>query len=121
MEATKVTPTKLEVTTEINRYLEVYSLEQLNFLHELIKTFSTDHLSKGDMMKFIRTPEHDGKCDSALPIDYVRAIHELLPSFNPVFYCYDYSGKNSYGEMLNLAEAITTKMANVLTHKNFEN
>jgi len=122
MKTTKenTTATKEDVKNEINRYLDVYSLEQLELLHNVIKTFSGSYVNKRTLMELVLNEDQVRKCDSALPQPLVYAIQDLIPSFDTFNYCYNYNDK-SWGEMYSIPEAIVTKMMQVLNNDNFEN
>jgi hypothetical protein len=112
--------TKTEVRSEIERYLDVYSNEQLELIHNVIKTFAGSNLNKKSLMQLVLTEDEIRKCDTALPQPLVNAVQELLPSFDTFDYCYNYNEK-SFGEMYSIPEAIVNKLAKVLNNNNFEN
>lgn len=93
----------------INAFLNVYSEEQLDILELVMETYSTRYINKNDLMKLVLTEKENGKCDSALPNDYVGHIKEVLPTFNPYINVYDYS-TNTFGEMRNLGEDLHEKL-----------
>ena len=89
--------------------VECLTEEQAKVLNEFLDMISSQFLSKGDIANFVIDKKDSGKWDSATPINYVRAIQDVLPGFNPMFYVYDYRTQ-TYGEMLNIAEATIKKM-----------
>ena len=93
----------------INLFLDVYSDEQLDILELVMETYSAPFMGKGDLMKLVLTEEEYKKCDSALPMDYVKSIKEVLPNFNSNINTFDYS-KNSFGEIRNLTEDLHEKL-----------
>lgn len=104
----------------INRYLKLYSQEQLDLIEKLIEVYASGCIGKGQIMDLAYTREQNNKCDSALPHDYVMRIKELLPSFNTFNYVYNYNEPNTYGAMDNIFEALHIKMHTVLNNANFE-
>ena len=111
---------KEESLKNINRYLKLYSQEQLDLIETIIETYSSGCISKGKIMEIVYTREERNKCDSALPQDYVTRVQELLPCFNTFNYVYNYNEPHTYGAMDNIFEALHIKMQTVLNNSNFE-
>lgn len=103
----------------INRYLKVYSQEQLDLIEKVIQIYSQGCIGKGNIMDLVYTREQRNKIDSALPQDYVNRIQELLPSFNTFSHVYNYNEHN-FGAMDNIFEALHIKLQTVLNNANFE-
>lgn len=106
---------------KINDYLEVYNDEQLDLLHQFMNTYSKGMINKGDIMDMAMTREQRGKCDTALPHDYVMRIRELMPSFDAFSYVYDYNEPNTFGSMNNIFETLHNKFQKVFNNEHFEN
>lgn len=100
----------------INLFLDVYSDEQLDILELVIETYSAPFMGKGDLMKLVLTEEEYRKCDSALPINSVGMIRELIPGFKADTHVFDYSSK-VLGEMRNLTEDLHEKLKGLNAHK----
>lgn len=110
--------TKTKSIENINKYLEAYSEEQLELLHNIIKVFSNTIISKDDIAKLSFTEEETKNQDSALPHHYVEIVKEVYPGFNSFNYVFDYN-ENSHGKLVNISEKLVNKMATVLNHSHF--
>jgi hypothetical protein len=104
----------------IDQFLEVYSQEQLDYLELLMETAAMPYSSKANFMALCLTEEERRKVDTAVPHDYVKAIQEILPSFETQNYVFNYNDPTPYGAMLNIHEALSKKMMNVLGQENFK-
>lgn len=109
---------KTKSIENINKYLEAYSEEQLELLHNIIKVFSNTIISKDHIAKLSFTEEQTKKQDSALPHDYVQMVKEVYPGFNSFNYVFDYN-EDSYGRLINISEKLVNTMATVLNHSHF--
>lgn len=103
----------------INRYLKLYSQNQLDLIEKLIETYAAGNAGKGKIMELLYTPEQQKKMDSALPHDYVIRVKELLPCFDPFAYVYDYNEPNNWGVMRPIFEDFDNKLRE-LDSKHFE-
>jgi hypothetical protein len=105
---------------EIDKFLDVYSEEQLKTILEIMRTFVNGGWNKSDIMDIVYTKEENNKIDSALPCDYVKAIQEVYPQFNWIFNVYNYNEPNSMGAMDNIAEKFIKHLANTLNYNNLK-
>lgn len=87
--------------------------EKCGYIHDVISTFHTDMLSKGDIMRLAYTDRENGKIDSAIPITRTRNIQEVHPEFKTHFHAYSYVD-NNFGKMVNVAEDFVTKFNKIL-------
>lgn len=110
---------KQKTLENINRYLKLYSQEQLDLIEKIIVTYSNGMVGKGEIMKMVFTPEQKNKMDSALPHDYVMRVKKLLPCFDTFAYVYDYNEPTPYGAMKHIFEALHEKLQ-LLDNKYFE-
>ena len=100
-----------KIDGELQTYLHYLNSEQKEYLLLIIKTFTKGMVGTRDLIKL---SDIDGdKVDTALPIDYVRRIEEILPDFKTYYNCINY--ESGWGKMDNIAEAIILKL-----HKTFE-
>jgi len=81
--------------------------EQADFLNSFLEMTSNKmSCNKSNVAKLAGI--RNGSFDTALPLDYVRAIQDINPNFNTMFHVYDYS-ENTYGELANVAEKLILK------------
>jgi|14_taG_2_1085336.scaffolds.fasta_scaffold15216_4 hypothetical protein len=97
--------TKAEI---LQRYIEYMTEEQAETLLDVVRMFGNKFITKGDMMKFALSEEENNKTDSAIPVDYVRAIQEIHPNFSTMHHAYSYA--NGHGEMINVSEKLIEKL-----------
>ena len=114
------TMSKEATIKKINSALELYNQEQLDFLYGIMNLYAGTTFNKGNLMDLVYTKEQRNNIDSALPNDYVRAIQDVLPSFNTFNYVYNYNAPNTYGAMDNLCEALCTKLHTILNESHFD-
>jgi len=74
--------------------------KQVDKLYQFLNAMSKDFYSKSDL---IEIADIKGSFDTATPIDYVRRVQEILPSFKTHYMIYDYRTAN-FGEFCNVAE-----------------
>lgn len=86
--------------------LDYLDSHQKSFLKDLINEFSGEYYCKGTLMKL---SECTSNCDSALPINAIKAIQEVMPDFKSQFHFMDYR-TNTFGSVNNVAEQLIEKM-----------
>ena len=94
--------------------LEYMNEDQCMVINKLINVVSSDYISKGDLMKLAYKDNTTG-IDSALPIDYVRAIEKVQPTFRTYWHCYNYQRK-TWAQLDNIAEEVLNTI-----HETFKN
>lgn len=87
---------------EILSVFERLSDEHLNEIYKIANLFSSTMLCKSDILRYCDI-DKNGKIDTALPLNYVRSIQDILPAFSTMFNVYDYRN-NTFGEITNIAE-----------------
>ena len=117
----KVIPNLKKENTKkrINGFLDCYNDEALNFLELLLETYSSTFIGKGNIMELVLSDKERNKVDSALPHDYVKQVKKILPCFNTFNYVMDYNN-SSFGEILNITEALHLKLQTKLNSSNFD-
>lgn len=101
----------MEDLEELKRNIEYLDNDQAKVLNDIIKVFSSTYIDKDQVFKIADCDTT--KIDTALPIDYVRAIQELYPDFNTGYYGFDYS--SGHGRLLNMAEKFIQKLHKTLS------
>ncbi len=92
-------------------YAEYLSEEQMTFILELINTSCKTMVCKRNLMELAYTDDERRRIDSAMPIDYVRTIEEILPSFKTYNHVYNYN--DDVRGIENVNERIISKLINL--------
>ena len=90
---------------------EYLSEEQMTFILELINTSCKTIVCKRNLMKLAYTDDERRRIDSAMPIDYVKTIEEILPSFKTYNHVYNYN--DDVRGIENVNERIISKLINL--------
>ena len=103
----------------MNKRLELHikhmTDEQQEVLVKFLDTVRSDVMSKGDLMQLLDNRE---KIDSAMPIDYVRKVQELVPSFETWAHGYSYIN-NSFGQVINIPQELLLQLHRKLNIVNY--
>jgi len=92
---------------QMQNNIQYMTEEQIKLICEIINIFAKGYVTKWEILK-LSTEDTTG-IDSAIPLDYVRRIEEILPQFKTMYHVYDYQ-VNNYGEMSNVCERLIEKL-----------